>query len=261
MFIKQIQLIEELAANAWPAAVVQVVDGWRLRYNAGVTQRANSVWPNAHEGHMSLSALIEEAEAFYTRHGARTLFQMCPASLPAELDAALAERGYAALSHTHVQIAALENVLARTAVCPADARVDVQVGVLDDEWMNTYAAGTHNGAHEQAMRRGIIERIGPHTACVLAHLDGQPAAVGLGVLERGWVGVFCMETLPAFRRRGAARAILHALAAWGRSADATQMYLQVMTVNAPANAAYAQAGFETLYTYHYRQAAVKKDRD
>jgi hypothetical protein len=41
--MNQITQIEALAANAIPAAIVQELDGWRLRFNYGVTRRANSV--------------------------------------------------------------------------------------------------------------------------------------------------------------------------------------------------------------------------
>jgi hypothetical protein len=45
--VDDIYLLEELAANAWPAEVVQFVDGWRFRYTLGVSsRRVNSVWPN-----------------------------------------------------------------------------------------------------------------------------------------------------------------------------------------------------------------------
>ena len=64
-----------------------------------------------------------------------------------------------------------------------------------------------------------------------------------------------MATQPAFRRQGAAGAILHALARWGQAHGATQIYLQVMQDNQPALALYAGAGFETLYRYHYRVLA------
>ncbi|MCH8283761.1 MAG: hypothetical protein IIC20_04195 [Chloroflexi bacterium] len=37
---ESIVLIEELAANAWPAELVDELDGWRLRFNWGVTSRA-----------------------------------------------------------------------------------------------------------------------------------------------------------------------------------------------------------------------------
>ncbi len=37
---ESIVLIEELAANAWPAELVDELDGWRLRFNWGATSRA-----------------------------------------------------------------------------------------------------------------------------------------------------------------------------------------------------------------------------
>jgi hypothetical protein len=32
-------LVEQLAANAWPAAIVQIIDGWPLREPAGSRQK------------------------------------------------------------------------------------------------------------------------------------------------------------------------------------------------------------------------------
>ena len=39
-----ISAIEETAARAWPAAEVELLDGWRLRYTEGVTRRVLIVW-------------------------------------------------------------------------------------------------------------------------------------------------------------------------------------------------------------------------
>jgi len=33
MHTEEIRLIEELAYNAWPASIVQIVDGWRVRFH------------------------------------------------------------------------------------------------------------------------------------------------------------------------------------------------------------------------------------
>jgi ribosomal protein S18 acetylase RimI-like enzyme len=120
--------------------------------------------------------------------------------------------------------------------------------------MEAYAQGANMSAHERAMRQGIVERIGPCAGFALASLDGQTVAVGLGVTERGWTGIFCMETQPAFRRQGAATQLLGALAKWGQESGAPHMYLQVMLHNAPACALYQRAGFTPLYTYWYREA-------
>ena len=44
--------------------------------------------------------------------------------------------------------------------------------------------------------------------------EGQVVALGMGVLEDGWLGIFNMATLPAFRRQGLAGAVLAGLADW-----------------------------------------------
>jgi N-acetylglutamate synthase len=73
------------------------------------------------------------------------------------------------------------------------------------------------------------------------------------VVEQGWLGIFCMGTLPAFRRQGAANAILRTLAIWAQLYDAQNAYLQVMDENRPAQALYGRVGFTTLYHYYYRE--------
>jgi GNAT superfamily N-acetyltransferase len=248
-----VHFLEELAANAWPAATTQIVDGWRLRYNEKVTQRANSVLPNDVCGQMRLEERLELVEAFYARRNMRARYQMCPASLPNELDGALDARGYARISDTSVQIAQTADVIERTGG-NKPRRLSVSISGFNETWVETYAQGGHMSAHEQAMRQGIVQRIGPQAGFALASLNGRPVAVGLGVTERGWTGIFCMETHPDFRRQGAATQILGALAQWSLENDAQQMYLQVMLLNAPACALYQRAGFAPLYTYWYREA-------
>jgi ribosomal protein S18 acetylase RimI-like enzyme len=67
-----------------------------------------------------------------------------------------------------------------------------------------------------------------------------------------------MVTQVAYRRRGLATALLHALAAWGQKCGASRAYLQVMQDNAPAQALYERVGFRTLYGYHYREKSLAK---
>ncbi len=248
-----IRFIEELAYNAWPASVVQIADGWRMRFHHGVTARANSVWPNECHGTVDLQTRLQWVDDFYARHGRRPIFQICPAAQPSGLGDELAKRGYTGTRHTSTQTADIRQVLDSTAT-NRTAGIHVAIGVLDDAWFDTYAEGEGMAEHERAMRRSIVERIGPRAGFALACVDNQPAAVGLGVTERGWTGIFCMETLPRYRRRGAATAILHTLAGWGRSSRAEQMYLQVMLNNPAALATYARAGFRELYTYQHWQA-------
>ncbi len=243
-------LLDELAANAWPALVMQVVDGWRLRVTPGVrARRSNSVLPLAGRDEIPLADRIALVDKFYARWDATVRYQVSAAAQPPELDAVLAERGFGVEAPVHVQAAVLDEVLDRTAAAgPAPARVSEQ---LEDRWLATTGA-LFQRSDPGTMRARVLERIGPPVGFALLEIDGQPASVGMGVLERGWVGIFSMGTRPQFRGRGAATAILNALAHWARARGAHHAYLQVEETNHPAHRVYQRAGFRASYRYHYR---------
>jgi len=248
-----IPLLETLSANAWPAAEIVHLDGWRLRYTGGVTRRANSVWPNVHSGAHPLDAKLASVEDFYTRRNAPATYQICDAMQPAGLDDLLAARSYAAVSHSHVQTAPIADLLAALPPLRANPTLAIEVAEeFDEEWFDLYCATEQVDAYGAAMRRAILQRIAPAHGFALARVQGEPAAVGLGVVGNGWLGIFCMATRPPFRRQGAARAILRTLAIWSELAGARQSYLQVMAKNTAALALYAPLGFTTAYRYHYR---------
>ena len=52
-----------------------------------------------------------------------------------------------------------------------------------------------------------------------------PVGVGSVVVEDGWAGVHNMATATGHRRRGVARAVLHALLEWAAARGATRSYL------------------------------------
>jgi ribosomal protein S18 acetylase RimI-like enzyme len=250
----KIEQLETLAANAWPAAEVADLAGWRLRYTAGVTRRANSVWPNGATGAMGVAEKVLVAEAFYQARKLPTRYQISPVAQPVDLDAQLAERGYGAVAHTAVQVAPLATMLAKTPPLRQTPAFAIEVAeAFDEGWFAAYADFAEEDPAGFATRREILQRIGVSTGFALLHIDDQPAAVGLGVVEADWLGIFCMGTAPAFRRRGAARAILRTLAIWAQMQGADHAYLQVMHQNRAARPLYADIGFETLYHYHYRE--------
>lgn len=255
-----IRLVEELAFNAWPAGIGQSVDGWRLRFHHSVTRRANSVWTcEARGGVRGLDERIAAVEEFYARWGSKARFQITPVVRPADLENRLIDRGYAGPEGSScVEVARIQDVVKRTR---GDTPFRTTIsGSVPRSWMEIYAGSEGADPAGIAARRRILERIGPRTAYVLAELDGEPAACGLGVLERGWVGIFCLATRPEFRRRGAGRAALHAIAAWGAGMGARRTYLQVSEENEPARRLYAAIGFRTLYYYHYRLAPLAESR-
>lgn len=252
--LTQIAQLETLAANAWPAAEVEALAGWRLRYTAGVTRRANSVWPNGAMGVMAVADKLLAAEAFYQARTLPTRYQISPAAQPVDLDDQLAARGYVAVARTAVQIAPLTTILAQTSPLRHYPAFAIEVAeAFADDWFAAYVAFAEEDRAGFATRREILQRIGVATGFALLRIDDQPAAVGLGVVEAGWLGIFCMGTAPLFRRRGAARAILRTLAIWAQMQGAEHAYLQVMDQNSAARLLYAGIGFQTLYHYHYRE--------
>lgn len=243
--------LEELAANAWTAEVVQLVDGWRFRYTPGVSsRRVNSVWPNNPGRYLTVSHKLDLVEAFYARRGLPARFQICPAALPADLDEILARRGYLVDAPTFVQTAKISMVLEQL---PANLETAVSLHTsIPGDWLHFQMVQYNLTGQQAAARKAALNRIGPRRVFAMVEVGGQTAGIGLGILERGWLGIFGMMTHPEMRRQGIAKAILQALARWGQSQGATQAYLQVMENNIQAFPLYTGAGFVTQYQYYYR---------
>jgi len=255
MSLERIHHLERLAAAAWPAAEREPLDGWLLRSNAGVTRRANSVWPNADDGELALDQKLAAVEAFYRRRGLPARYQICPAAQPAHLDALLTARGYRLDAPTSVQVAPLSTVREQTR--PASDLAVVIASQLTESWFTTYCLADAIGEREAEARRGILLRIADRVGFASARLGEQTVVVGLGVVAEDWLGVFCMGTRSEFRRRGAALVVLHSLATWAGQQGVADIYLQVMENNTVARALYARAGLRTLYGYHSREKAAE----
>jgi GNAT superfamily N-acetyltransferase len=241
--------IEDCALAAWPAADVERLDGWSLRAMAGVSMRANSVWTSRATGSRALDQRIAVAERFYTQRALPRRFQVAAFAQPPALDDALAERGYAIDAPVSVQVALARDVGGRRP----DVNVRVE-RVLSEPWFEI-SGRRGRFADVQDTYRGLLERIGASGYFALAFCDDAPAAVALGVAGGGWLGISSMFTLPAYRRRGAARSILRALADAALSSSLPQVYLQVADDNAGARELYRTAGFSHAYRYHYRVLA------
>lgn len=249
--ISEIRLIEQLAMRAWPAEVAEELDGWTLRWHKFFSRRVNSVWPNAWGGYIPLANKLEKVENFYTMRGQPAQYQICPAALPSGLDESLAARGYTVDALTAVQVAHVEEVIKLAG--SGGRQVDIQIfETLVDEWIEGYCLVQDGNLNSVPNRRAVLERISLPSVYGLVRVAGEAAAVGRGVLDQGWLGIFGMVTGADFHRRGYATKILGALSQWAAAQRAKKMYLQVMENNPGAKALYEKVGFKTLYHYHFR---------
>ena len=242
----EIRRLEALADRAWPAAEVEACDGWELRATGpGIGRRVNSVAPLA-DGALPLAERIARAEAFYRQRGLPPIFKLTAASLPVDLEEALAAAGY--------RVDAPVSVRTRALPLPppsGPARLEEHPS---EEWQRVHtAAGEHYGSAPQLFL-DLVGRIRAPLAFALVDDGGETAAAGMAVVQQDWVNLFEIGTHPAHRRRGLARRVVAALAAWGARQGARRCYLQVMPENRPALALYEQLGFEEAYRYWYRVA-------
>ena len=123
---------------------------------------------------------------------------------------------------------------------------DVSVGALDDAWLVVHAAVVARDDLDATVG-GLFARM-PEPLFLVARTDGEPGAVALLSGTPGLVAVFNVGTLPAYRGRGLASALMSAAA--DVAGDRAQ-WLQVGTAN-PAGRLYARLGFGRGYGYAYR---------
>jgi ribosomal protein S18 acetylase RimI-like enzyme len=240
-----IRFLEELALNAWPAPQTVYDDGWVLRFAEGYTRRANSVNP-LYTPFSNLDEHIRRCEAWYRARQQDVVFKMTPLALPKELDKVLTRQGYKEEAITSVQIADLELIDA-----PDDNHV-VLTHELDDAWLELFCHMRGGDTRHIGMMRKIISRIAPASAFAVLYVDQRPAAMGLAVSEREYVGLFDIITHPEMRNRGLGQQLILHLLQWGKTHGATHSYLQVMTNNEPALRLYEKLGYQEVYQYWYR---------
>lgn len=246
---EQIRAVEAYAANAVPSSHLRIVDGWRLRYNHGVTRRANSVLAEGHGAGTPLDAKLAEVEAFYRHFGVSPRFQVTPVSQPEGLVEALRAHGY-----RHTEAVDVLSVPVTTLRRYAEKREGLEpllCPTLEPDWFSHYLrAEPHEGFKAEVRRRMLSHLVTPARFVTITD-QSEPLAVGLGVVEGGWLGIFNVATDPAARRRGAATTLLAALADWAAEQGATNVYLQVGRGNVPAQTLYRRLGFAPFYQYHY----------
>lgn len=250
------QLLELLAAEAWPAPEVAALGGWRLRATWGLTRRANSVLAIGDPG-VELHRAIQVARDFYSHRGLPICFQVSATSVPQGLAGQLERRGFREESPTLVQVASVEEVAARAVARWETSSSDR----VNPDWFAVYQVGQsrHPGVQDDEQKlesRFLGTLLSPLAPAlfVIAQRDGAPAAVGQGVLQRGWLSVQCMATLPEWRGQGASLSILGELARWAVDQGVDRFYLSVMESNQAGRALYDKVGFTTVHRYSYWSA-------
>jgi N-acetylglutamate synthase len=238
--------LDRVLDRAWPSLEYVQVDGWQVRFAAGVTRRANSVLPIALPD--DVEAAIAEVERIYGEHGQPAVFQLSPRSHPADLDEILARRGYLLDAATLVCVAdagAVADVLGQRASEVLRTCVAEIADEPDRAWLDFWRAVDGRG-DDRILRRILT---GVASRYVTLRTGDGIAAVGRLALVDGYGGIYAVAVRTDLRGLGLGGALLYSLA---RAAPDRQLFLQVMTDNQVARRLYRTAGFHQISEYHYR---------
>jgi len=234
--------LEELGLNSSAPPGQLLYDGWLVRLCNGQAKRArsvNAVYPST----VPLEMKIAYCEGLFRRAGLPTIFRITPFSVPATLDADLAQRGYGRFETTAVELATID--AARLGGPDAEP---VDIGMLAE------SVGALRGSppEHRAVHRARLEGIPLERHAFAVREEGRVVAAGLTIVEDGVAGLFDIITDAGLRRRGHARTIVVSLLRKALELGARHAYLQVKSDNEPARRLYRQFGFEERYEYWYR---------
>lgn len=228
----------------WVPAEVRDTPPWRLRRGEGGGNRvsaATALGPGAAEA-------IPAAEAAMRAWGQRPLFMLAPGE--EALDAALVARGYL----LHEPVVLMAGVAAELAAHDpagfAAIRCESPLALMREIWAE---GGIGPG------RIAVMARSGTARAFLLGRIDDRPAGCAFVAREGDHAMLHALHVAPWARRRGVARWLAGAAAAWGRDVGARVLGLAVGEGNATARSLYAGMGMAVEGRYHYR-IAPEEDR-
>ena len=268
-----IKLVEEISLNAWPSHKMELYDGWLIRFSHNYTHRTNSV-QQVGTSLVPINEKIAYCEQIYKNYHTPAIFKISPLLDPA-FDKLLEERGYQIQHTTDTMTMDFEDLvpyepihieyeyygrnsgLPSIITYPGDAIVHLRDRITD-EWIS--GLFRLNGTTSPTLRRivpSMYQAIPKETIAAAVEINGTMVACGLGILDRGHVGIYAVYVDASCRRRGFARAIVSAILSEGRKKGCSKAYLQCVKGNRPASRLYESMGFRTLYTYWFRSKKLE----
>ena len=105
---KDIQYLEEVSLNAWPSYMIELYDGWLIRFSYNYSYRTNSV-EQVGISTIPIEEKIAYCEAVYDHFNSPCSFKIQPLLDPS-FDHRLSQRGYEVRHITEVMTADLKDV-------------------------------------------------------------------------------------------------------------------------------------------------------
>ena len=244
----RITFLEELQYNAFPALQTLLYDGWTLRFGGNFTYRVNCANP-VYPGSLPPEEKLDHVEKTYADSGldACILKLHEGVSDAGTLDTLLSERGYAEERRGNIFLCDLKDF------CHTGRSEVLVDSAVEGEWLRDFL--DMNGTTRPAVRAAaekMLQNIAVPVLAASVRLDGKTVACGLGVCERGYVGLYDIYVDTAYRRRGLGADLCAGIMSVGRELGCDTAYLQVLSDNAPARTLYRSLGYREDYEYWFR---------
>jgi len=257
--IKEVKRFQEFLLNSWPAEQYYFLNGWILRFNKGVTYRANSVFPIYYTGNSNqIEGDIEIVEKAYKLHGLPSIFTMHECFEPGNLDIILKNRGYMEEDHTNALIALVDEI----HISEINRNFEYEISnVRNDAFSGLLAKFTQRDSNQQVIINEITNRIILPIKCfILVKKQNEIVGTLMGVLNSyGYVYIADLFVTPDYRRSGIASSLIAVLLKnWAIPNGAKYIWLQVEIENNNAMKFYKHLGMIKAYNYYYLRKAFQK---
>lgn len=245
------RLIEEISLNAWPSYKTELYDGWLIRFSHNYTHRTNSV-EQVGISQLPVEEKISYCESIYAGYRTPVHFKINPLMDPS-FDKRLEKRGYVIQHTTEVMTMAMTNFCEYHPDTIQDKPIVQFQNQITDHWI--HAVFCLNGTTDLTLRRivpSMFKAIPKETIATFIEDGGRIVALGLGILDRGHIGLYAIYVEAGYRHRNYARSICSAILEEAHKRGAVNAYLQVVQGNAAAKELYKSLGFTDFYTYWFR---------
>jgi N-acetylglutamate synthase len=239
--------IEELSMNAFPALSTVLLNGWVLRFANGYAKRANSVNP-IYKCNNDLVNNIELCEKMYKSKGIDTVFKLTENDDSYKIDEILKKRGYSYEAKTNVMLKDIGNLEATDK----ENRNVVIYKEINEKWFEAFTRINKINPNNTQTLKLMLNRIIPEVYCAGIIEEEEIIAVGLGVAQGEYVGMYDICVQEDKRRRGLGTRIMKSLINEASRDGYKYSYLQVVDANEAAKLLYQGLGYQKQYSYWYR---------
>lgn len=248
--IEQVKTIQEIFLNSWPAKGYFFLNGWILRFNDGITDRANAVIPLNYTGN-NVDDDIDEVERIYEKMNLNPSFMIHDYHEPNNLKTSLISRGYHIITPTKVMISTIQDLTFPTIENKYDYNF---YDKREKEFSKFITDFTHWSEHEQEIITILTNRIViPDKTFEIVRSNGLVIASMMGVLVRNkYLYIADVLVHPNYRRKSIASTMLYRLLQeWAYNKGVKMVWLQVEEENENAFNLYKKLGMNLIFDYAY----------